>query len=284
MKAMRARFCLRWLSVAVLLFGVAPAIAADASSWVNDSHSAVRLVAGRAIGQAGGRILRAGIEFKLQPGWKTYWRYPGDSGVPPAFNFAGSKNVRNVTVLWPAPERFSDGIGNSIGYRDGVILPLRVMPQNANKSALLRLKLDYAVCETLCVPAKADVELELSGEQSAAEAALAAAEARVPKPAALGQGHPLAIRAVRRVAGALRPRVMVDVAALPADKVDLFAEGPTPQWSLPLPEPLPAGDAALRRFGFDLDGLPPGVSPEGAILKLTAVSTAQAIEVEFRLD
>ena len=76
--------------------------------------------------------IRAGVEIKLDPGWKTYGRDPGDSGVPPKLDFAGSDNVKTVTVLWPAPERFPDGAGgNSIGYLDHVILPLRITPQDA---------------------------------------------------------------------------------------------------------------------------------------------------------
>ena len=124
----------------------------------------------------------------MQPGWKTYWRYPGDSGVPPVFDFAASDNVKSVTVLWPAPVRFADGGGNSIGYKGGVIFPLRVVPLEPGKPVTLRLNLDYAVCETLCVPAKGKAELELTDATGSQEAALKSAEARVPKPVALGRG------------------------------------------------------------------------------------------------
>ena len=63
------------------------------------------------------RPLRAGIELRLAPGWKTYWRYPGDSGIPPRFDFAKSRNVKSVTVRWPAPQRLTDESGTSIGYK-----------------------------------------------------------------------------------------------------------------------------------------------------------------------
>ena len=61
--------------------------------------------------------LRAGIEIKLQPGWHTYWRYPGDSGVPPRFDFSGSDNVASVKVLYPAPHLFTDETGNTSATR-----------------------------------------------------------------------------------------------------------------------------------------------------------------------
>ena len=64
----------------------------------------------------------------------------------------------------------------------------------------------------------------------------------------------------------------------------LFAEGPTAQWALPLPEPVAGAPAGLQRFAFELDGLPPGEKADGATLRLTAVSGDKAIEVAFRLD
>lgn len=272
-------------AVSLLTAAAMPAFAASSSQWDTDSRSAVRLVAARMVVESGISMMRAGVELKMQSGWKTYWRYPGDSGVPPVFDFGGSENIKSVTVLWPAPERFSDGTGYSIGYKDSVILPLRVIPRDERKPVFLRLKLDYAVCESLCVPAKANVELQFSSGDGFSDSIVAAAEARVPKPTSIGTGQSLIIRSVHRLLGALRGRVVVDVATPMPARVDLFAEGPTPKWALPVPEPIQGAPAGgLQRFGFDLDGLPPGASADGATLKFTAVSRGQAIEVEYRLE
>jgi len=272
-------------AVSLLTAAAMPAFAANSSQWDTDSRSAVRLVAARMVVESGVQMLRAGVELKLQSGWKTYWRYPGDSGVPPVFDFGGSENVKSVTVLWPAPERFSDGAGYSIGYKDSVILPLRVIPRNDRKPVTLRLKLDYAVCESLCVPAKANVELQFTNGDGLSDSLVTAAEGRVPKQIAIGTGQSLIIRSVHRLLGALRGRVVVDVATPMPSKVDLFAEGPTPKWALPVPEPIAGAPAGgLQRFGFDLDGLPPGATADGATLRFTAVSRGQAIEVEYRLE
>ena len=283
--ASRLVYLLSALAAASLFCAASPAaMAADASPWHDDMQSAARLIAARVLNESGGRVFRAGVEIKLKEGWKTYWRYPGDSGVPPALDFSASQNVKAVTVRYPAPTRFPDGAGgNSIGYKGDVILPLRVVPQDASKPVTLRLKLDYAACEKLCVPAEAKLELMLSGAESANETALASAEAHVPKPAAVGDSGTPAIRAVRREAGSGKPRIVVDVAAagVPAT---LFAEGPTAQWALPLPEPVAGAPAGLQRFTFELDGLPPGEKAEGATLRLTAVSGDKAVEVAFRLD
>src|SRR5262245_56375975 len=92
--------------------------AEDASPWQRDAHSAVRLLAG----SRSGTVLLGGVTIQLQPGWKTYWRTPGDSGVPPRFDFSKSDNVEAVTVLWPAPSKFDDGAGGfALGYKHQVV-------------------------------------------------------------------------------------------------------------------------------------------------------------------
>src|ERR1051325_181650 len=112
------------LAAAVIaLSGASLARAQDSSPWQRDSHSALRLLGG----SRSGAVLLGGIAIQLQPGWHTYWRNPGDSGVPPRFDFSKSDNVEAVTVLWPAPHKFDDGAGGtSLGYVKQIVLPLRI--------------------------------------------------------------------------------------------------------------------------------------------------------------
>jgi len=260
--------------------------AQDASDWDAQAHTSARLIAGAMNKASAQAFVRAGVEINLDPGWKTYWRDPGDSGAPPSFDFSGSENVKAVTVLWPAPQRFSDGAGgNSIGYLDHVILPLHVVPEDAGKGTALKLRLSYDVCGTMCMPVEADLELTLSGN-GGAEPVLEKAEVRVPRRLGLGEGNggqALAVLAVRREPGDAHERVVVDIAAPPAAPVDLFVEGPTAEWSLPLPEPV-GSIGATRQFSFDLDGVPPGAHAQGSTVTFTAVSGDDAIEVPVRLD
>lgn len=280
--AVRRAYLLALIAGATLATADA-AIAAGASPWDDDLQSAARLIAAPAHNTPDGRVFRAGVEIKLRDGWHTYWRYPGDSGVPPVLDFSKSQNVKTVTVLYPAPTRFPDGAGgSSIGYTGDVVWPLHVVAENPGKPVTLDLKLDYAVCQKLCVPAKAAVVLSLSDVDAALDVALGAAESKVPKPAKVGAGGKFTIRAVHRENAGGKPRIVVAVAA--DEPVTLFAEGPTPQWALPLPEPLAGPLDGLQRFAFELDGLPPGAKAEGATLRLTAVSGGKAIEVAFRLD
>ena len=256
-----------------------PARAADASPWDGGTRSAVRLIAGTSTNDAGKKVLRGGIEIRLDPGWKTYWRYPGDSGVPPRFSFIRSENLESVRLLWPAPKRFGGPGDTSIGYTGDVIFPLRVLPRDPDRPVLLRFDVDYAICENLCIPADGKAELLLGEEPTAYEDALRQSEERVPKPVAIGQGEALAIEAVTREAHGEKPRILVDVRAPNAAKPELFAEGPTPDWALPVPERIPGAPTGLQRFAFELDGVPPGATEEGAMLRLTAVAQDQAIEL-----
>ena len=109
---------------------------------------------------AGSADLVAGLSLKLQPGWKTYWRMPGVAGVPPEFDWAGSENVKQVEVLYPLPTRFADVGDETIGYKDEVVFPLNVEAVDKAKPVQLKLVLNFGVCQDVCIPAKADLNLD----------------------------------------------------------------------------------------------------------------------------
>jgi len=257
---------------------VSEACAQDASPWQKDGHSAVRLLAG----SRSGAVLLGGIAFQLQPGWKTYWRTPGDSGVPPRFDFSKSDNVEAVTVLWPAPLKFDDGAGGvSLGYHDNIVLPLRIVAKNVDKPVTVRAVINYAVCEKLCIPVDASTELSFKSVASTEDGALFAALDTVPKPANIGDPNPLTIRDVKRE---VKGEVLVDVVTPDERAVNLFVEGPTPDWGLPVPKPVEHSPPGVKRFSFLLEGVPPGVSPDGAALKLTLVGADRSYEFNINLN
>jgi DsbC/DsbD-like thiol-disulfide interchange protein len=252
--------------------------AEETSPWQRDGHSAVRLLAG----SRSGAVLLGGIAIQLQPGWKTYWRTPGDSGVPPRFDFSKSENIEAVTVLWPAPAKFDDGAGgHSMGYHDQVVLPLRIVAKNADKPVMLRAGINYAVCEKICIPVEANAELGFTSVASTEDGALFAALDTVPKPANIGDPNPLTIRDVKRDG---KSSVLVDVVTPDAKEINLFVEGPTPDWALPVPTLLEQSPPGVKRFSFELDGLPPGADPAGAALKLTLVGGDRAYEFNINLE
>jgi DsbC/DsbD-like thiol-disulfide interchange protein len=252
--------------------------AEDASPWQKDGHSAVRLLAG----SRSGAVLLGGIAMQLQVGWKTYWRTPGDSGVPPRFDFSKSENIEAVTVLWPAPTKFDDGAGgHSLGYHNDIVLPLRIVAKNPDKPVTLRADINYAVCEKICIPVDASAELSFNSVASTEDSALFAALDAVPKPANVGDPNPLTIRDIKREGTST---VLVDVVTPDARDVNLFVEGPTPDWSLPVPNLLGHSPPGVKRFAFQLEGLPPGTNPSGAALKFTLVGGDRSYEFNVNLE
>ncbi|WP_244491264.1 protein-disulfide reductase DsbD domain-containing protein [Bosea sp. Root381] len=173
--------------LALALMALAAAARAEdgaVSSWSQSNHASLRLIAGPTAASGKQRV---GIEIVMAPGYKTYWRSPGDYGVPPAFDWSGSTNVGGLDVRWPAPERFKDANGHSTGYVGEVVIPISVQPVDPNKPVMLVLKLDYAVCDKICIPIKGEARLWLEpGVTSVTSPRLESFEARVPVPAKLG--------------------------------------------------------------------------------------------------
>ena len=273
-----ARSAALFALTALTSFSSMEARAQDASPWQKGSHAAVRLLAG----SRSGPVLLGGVAVQLDPGWKTYWRTSGDSGVPPRFDFSKSDNVEAVTVLWPAPTKFDDGAGGfSLGYHDQVVLPLRIVPKVNDKPVTLRANINYAVCEKICIPVEASTELTFASVASTEDSVLFAALDTVPKPASVGDPNPLTIRDVKREG---KSTVLIDVLSPDARTVNLFVEGPTPDWALPVPKLVEHGPPGIKRFSFELDGVPPGVNPEGAALKLTLVGGDRSYEFNINLE
>ncbi len=126
----------------------------------------------------------AALQLTLAPGWKTYWRAPGDAGIPPVFDWTGSRNVKSVSVHWPSPHVFHQSGMRSLGYKGGVTLPLRVTPVDPRRDIALRLEVDLGVCHDVCVPKALRTNAELDAGATRADPAIAAALATLPLSAA----------------------------------------------------------------------------------------------------
>jgi DsbC/DsbD-like thiol-disulfide interchange protein len=265
---------LRSFAAAVLTATIACGFAqAETSAWSEDAKSAVRLVSG----ETATVPMHAGVEMKLAPGWHTYWRYPGDSGIPPHFDFSKSENLKAATVLYPAPRLHSDAGGQTIVYEDDVILPLEVTAKDPARPVKLHLSLDYAVCENMCVPAQGTAELTLVPRKTAPDARVKTAFAALPaKETAQAAGL-----TVKRDGD----KAVVAFSATADAPVAVFVEGPTPDWALPIPKAVADSAPGKRAFSFKLEGQPPGASVKGPLdLTFTIVQGARAIEVTTRLD
>jgi DsbC/DsbD-like thiol-disulfide interchange protein len=240
-------------TLAAALVSAAPAAADEyASDWARVSKAEARLVAG-ALGQAA-------VQVRLAPGAITYWRNPGDSGAPPRFDFAGSRNLARAEPNFPAPKRIAEPDGSeAFGYDDSVVFPIAVAAVDASQPVELKLKFDYAVCEKLCLPARADLALRLPQDgASPYAAAIATAADAVPRASDLG-----ALGGALEAAGADAWRFCAK--AEPGSPRDLFIEAPEGWWF----ESKAASDAAGRAcFALELQQ-----KPDGAALPLKVRAT-----------
>lgn len=259
-------------------FAPASARAADTASVTLPGVTVRLLDAG-----GSGPVRDAGIEMQLQTHWKTYWRYPGDSGVPPVLTWAQSENVADVGVAWPAPKRFADGAGgSSIGYKGTVVLPLTVTVKDPSQPARLVLNFDFAVCEALCMPAQADLALSLSAAPDAGAAArIAAARSRVPEPQPIGADGTPTLVSARLDESQSPPQLVVDARAV-TPKADLFVEGPDSHWALPLPQKTALADGIVR-FTLPLEGVPPETDLHGAQLTLTLADMPRSVTASWQI-
>ncbi|MCB1477578.1 MAG: hypothetical protein KDJ62_01620 [Rhodobiaceae bacterium] len=262
---------------AIVLFAAAslaqagPAGAGSVSDWAQGGYSRVRLVNA---GNPEPGIWRAGLEIDLEDGWKTYWRSPGETGVPPVFDWSASAGADNIEVLWPLPHRFLDSGLETIGYKGDVILPVEIRTGEAGAPPKLELMLSYAVCAEICVPEDARLSLDLSGgtkpmERLSVEDFLTQVPERgeggtvFSATAGKGRGESLIVRVAKRDG---------------AGPSDVFVEGP-PDWYLPVPvRRAGEGDDETVAFELPLDGLPAKANPVGAVLTVTAVYGEKARE------
>lgn len=110
--------------------------------------------------ERGGAHLAA-LSVALAPGWKTYWRVPGEAGIPPEFDWTGSRNVARVIVHWPRPVAFDQAGITSLGYGGDVVLPLEVVPGDPAQPVRLAGTVSLGVCRDICIPVTADLAADL---------------------------------------------------------------------------------------------------------------------------
>ena len=202
---------------------------AAAGDWGRAEAVSARLVA--AVAATGdGTTVPLGLEIRLKPGWKTYWRFPGDAGLAPQLDWSGSGNLAGAALAWPAPVRFSQFGLETFGYEDEVVLPITARRTDRRQPLEARAAVDLLVCHDICVPAHFDLSLTvpLGPATPAAEAALIGRYVqRVPGD---GTAAGLALVAVRATDSGGTPALEVEATARePFHAPDLFLESTPPQ-------------------------------------------------------
>lgn len=254
-----------------------------ASDWIREQAARVRVIAGSAVpaGETSGRIF-AGLEIELDDGWKTYWRNPGSSGVPPRIDLEGSENLAKAELMFPAPIRFKDRDGDTIGYKKHVVLPVALTPKDPSKPITLKVNAEFGICREVCIPVQPELALTVPpGVAKASEQGLLqTALGRVPLADAANASAPRLERVTATLSGD-KPQVALDV-RFPGRSAegDVFLEAPDGIW-IPLPQPIGNSESGARRFIVDLsDGADLG-DLKGRRIRATLVGRDGQSEATF---
>lgn len=223
----------RWTVAVLALFTLAAAAFcgagrawAGATDWANQEFARARLVS--AVAAVGDLAeIRLGLQIKLSPHWKTYWRSPGDAGLPAKIDWAGSENLAEAKVLWPTPQRHTLLGFETLGYEDEVLLPILARPETPGRPVKLRAGVDYLVCEKICIPVRAEFKLDLPAGAAVPSPFVDLVDrwrAKVP-----GDGAAAGLKIERAVldVGQGGARLAVEIAARERlENPDLLIEGP----------------------------------------------------------
>ncbi len=217
----------------------------------------------------------AALHLSLADHWKTYWRAPGDAGIPPSFDWSGSSNIARVTMHWPRPEVFHLNGMQSVGYMNSLVLPLEFTPRDPAQPMLLRAKVDIGVCNDICIPATLTLSADLAG-QGRPDAAIRSALAEVPTPA-----RKAGLKGFRCSVSPIKDGVHLTA------RIELPAQGPTETALFESADPsIWFGATATHRDGgtvtAEADMVPPAGTPfmlDRSKLTITLLGQDKAVEL-----
>lgn len=269
----RNLFLPRCIAVLVAVFCLGPNTAAAealASPWSKGLHSRVRLTAATLLAQGNATKLYAGVDIRLDKNWKTYWQAPGDGGgIPPEFNWSKSRNVKSIQVMYPAPKLLEDKYGNSVGYKDEVLFPFAITPENPASPIELDLSVYYGVCEDICIPAQADLKLMVPPGARAAisiQRDLMKAISKVPGPTSKS----VQISETKAVLTGPEPHLLVTTQAAAADAIASLFVATRDGEFLPIPKRIAHEADGRTMFKIDLKHLEDPMALASKTVDLTA--------------
>lgn len=245
--------------------------AAPAGSWDEDIVR-IEVLDGGAVADG---THRAGLRLQLADGWKTYWRAPGDAGIPPRFDWSGSRNLGAVELHWPAPIVFFENGMRSIGYSQEVVLPLDLKPRSAGRAIRLKGKIEIGVCREVCIPATLHVDTDLN-PQAGVNAQIVAARASRPQTAAeAGVGR--VVCRLSPIEDGLRIEARIDLPQGRGSEVAVVEPGDPAIW---------ASEPAVTRTGGTLVAVADLIHVDGGAfaldrsqMRFTVIDAGRAVDI-----
>jgi DsbC/DsbD-like thiol-disulfide interchange protein len=215
------------------------------------------------------------LRLTLKDGWKTYWRAPGDAGIPPQFDWSGSGNVSDISITWPAPHVFDQNGLRSIGYEDQLVLPVEITPQNPARPVRLRGEMDLGVCKDVCVPGRLDFDHTLNAD-AGRNPAIAAALAQRPFSASeAGVAH--ASCQLSPTADGLQIEAHITMPSAGGTEVAVIEPGNPTLWASP-PETARQGNTLIARSEvINASGAP--FALDRSEVRITVLGTNHAVDI-----
>ena len=218
----------------------------------------------------------AALRFELASGWKTYWRAPGEAGIPPRFDWRGSRNLGDVDILWPTPQQTTTSGLRTIGYAHDLILPVRISPARAGRAVSLSADIEIGVCSDICVPLEAQVRLDLPRNGGARDPRIAAALAARPYTAAeAGVGRVLC--RVAPVEGGMDLSVEIEMTQMGAREMVVVESGDPNLWVAQAETTRKGNRISARTEIYHVDGR--GFVLDRGALRFTVLSTGDAVDI-----
>lgn len=270
----------RRLIVATALFGgliLASEVAVAASSdWVDTEGGRIRLTT---LAPDADGTIRAALDVDLLPGWKTYWRDPGDAGVPPSIGIEGSTNIQALKMDFPPPERVDDGYSIWAGYTYPVVFPLTLTQKRAGESSVLEANVFLGICESICIPFQTHFSVAIDSDHAPSRFETRLVEkAHAGLPEAPGEDFEILESNLSDAGDAL-----VFSVAHPASRseAEVFLTGPS-GWYFDIPVNTGHADG-VSTFRIPIVDTPEGESLSGKTIQLLVKAANRSIETQIEL-
>ena len=219
----------------------------------------------------------AALHIDLEDGWKTYWRSPGDAGIPPHFVWKGSRNLEKVAVSWPTPHRILQGGVQTIGYEDTLTLPLTLTPSDANAPISLKGEITIGVCRDVCVPMTLKVRQDLPGGQSNRDPRIVAALTDRPHTAAEASVGRVACR-ISPLADGLSIRAEVDLPRTGGQEIAVIETANPMVWVAQAKTKRSGGRLIAETQMYHVEGRSFALDRDG--LRITVLGTNRAVDIQ----
>lgn len=257
------------------LLSLVVALCSAGSLWAGPADEVVDLKVLPGWRTASGTHMAA-LQVTLAPGWKTYWRVPGDGGIPPRFGWAGSQNMTGVTFHWPVPDVFRSSGMRSIGYEGIVIVPVEITVEEMNAPARMVGQVQIGVCEEICVPVVLEFDAVLPAGGTRDGAIVAALSDRPRTAAEVGVGDVTC--ALAATADGLRVTAAVEVPALGQVEEVVIETGDQQVW-VSEPETARQGDTLFAQSDMvHVEG--GGIALDRSKVRITIIGEGRAVDIQ----